>query len=415
MSSGVADLEMNLPVGNATLYQLSSTAKIFTGTTLMTLVEDGLVTLDARVGQYLPEIPAEWQHVTVRQLLTHTSGLPDLVTCDDRPEADAVACALELGDPAPPGDRFSYNQTNYYLVQKIIEQVSGVAFPDLVAQRMFERFGITEFVYAGASDVPVPGRARSYYPDGAGGLEPRIYRFPDYLFAAAGLNVSLNGAVTWVQALEGDRILSPEARAAMWQEPTLNDGRVSTYAMGWDLKTHAPGHRSAGHSGGNLTTVRMFLRDSVSVVVLANGSSQRLDPDRLAEELAALIVPAVQTPAERLASEMRALLVTSGIDSVLQRLIAVMAAPGTLDHEAEAALNRLGYELLDRNRAADAVEVLRLVVEAFPDSWNAHDSLGEAYLAYGDWDAARSHYSRSVELNPDNDNGRAALRELGES
>ena len=413
-SYGVADLPSGVPATNATLYQLSSTAKIFAASAFMTLVEDGLVALDAPVGTHLPEAPEAWRHVTVRQLLAHLSGLPDIVACDRLPEGEAVECALKLGEPDPPGERFAYNQTNYYLVQKILERTTGSSLPDFVARRTFASLGITGALYAGESSETIPGRASSYYPDGDGGVQPREYSFPPYLFAAAGLNASLDAVVTWVRALEAGRLLRPETVAEMWREPTLNDGSVSSYALGWDLKTHAPGHRSAGHSGGRLTAVRIFMQDSLAVVVLANGSAMRIDPDAIAEELAALIVPEVQAPGDRLASEMRAALADSGIGAALELHARFASDPSRMDDSVEDAMNSLGYELLGRRQTGDAVDVLRVTAESFPDSWNAHDSLGEAYLAHGNVEAARAEYERSLELNPENENAWEVLRGLSE-
>ena len=421
-SYGLADLESGVAATNATLYQLSSSAKIFSATALMTLVEDGLIDLDAPVGEILPGTPAAWRHVTPRQLLAHISGLPDIVRCDTLHEPEAVACALALRDPRPPGERFEYNQTNYYLVQKLIERTTGTSLPDYVADRMFEPLGVTGAVYAGDSGEPLSGRARSYYPDGDGGWQEREYQFPTYLYAAAGLNASLDAVVAWVRAMQGEQILVAGTRDVMWRPPVLNDGSVSGYALGWDVGTHGAGHVSVGHSGGRLTTVRLFPRDSLAVVVLANGSAWSLNPDEIAEELAALMVPAIQSPASRLASEMREAFTraTPAADSftatatreALDIYVRFLSEPSPPDPSVEGAMNELGYDLLERGLTADAVEVLRLTAEAFPESWNAHDSLGEAYAESGNTELARVEYRRSLELNPDNDHAREMLRGL---
>ncbi len=420
-SYGLADLESGIAATNATLYQLSSSAKIFSSTALMTLVENGLIELDAPVGQILPGTPAAWQHVTPRQLLAHISGLPDIVRCDTLHEAEAVACALELGDPRPPGERFEYNQTNYYLVQKLIERATGTSLPDYVADRMFEPLGVTGAVYAGDSAEPLPGRARSYYPDGNGGWEEREYHFPVYLYAAAGLNASLDAVVAWVRAMQAGRILAAGTREVMWHPPALNDGSVPGYALGWDVGRHGAGHVSVGHSGGRLTTVRLFPRDSLAVVVLANGSAWSLNPDEIAEGLAALVVPEIQSPGSRLASDMREALTraTAAADSftatgtreALDIYVRFLSDPSP-DPSVEGAMNELGYDLLERGLTAAAIEVLRLTAEAFPESWNAHDSLGEAYAESGNIELARAEYRRSLELNPDNDHAREVLRGL---
>jgi tetratricopeptide (TPR) repeat protein len=232
--------------------------------------------------------------------------------------------------------------------------------------------------------------------------------------------MSLEAVVVWMRALEAGALLDPETMAEMWREPELADGHMSNYALGWDWRTHGAGHRSVGHSGGHLTTVRVFPQDSLAVVVLANGSAWSVDPDRIAEGLAALVVPEILSAGSRLAWEMRAGFAAvategrarTGAHEALDLYGRVAADPDRLDASVEREMNRLGYELLERGRTGDAVEVLRLTAAVFPDSWNAHDSLGEAYLADGNTELARMEYRRSLELNPENENAREVLRGL---
>jgi len=410
---GVANVELGAPMTTATLVQLSSTSKAFTGVVAAELAQEGTLDLEAPAKSYLDDLPAAWGEVTVRQLLDHTSGLPEVLECETGDRAEALACVTALAPPDPPGARFRYNQTNYFLVLRILEKLSGKAFPDLMRERLFAPLGMLSTRYDGSHLDPVPGRATSYYPDGRGGLRLREFDFPEYLFSAAGLNGSLEDVVRFVSALDRGELLAPEWRAELWRAAVLADGSRSFYGLGWDLHDHGGGHFSVGHEGGRLTTLRHYLDEDLSVTVLTNGSTVRFDPDRIATRIAALFAPELATRMDAVEDAMRRHLLRDDLAGVLAAYRAALAAPDAdraLD--SESAINSLGYDLLARGRPDDAVALLRLNVERFPDSANAHDSLGEAYAAAGDPESALHQYRESLRLDPGNDNAKEWIERL---
>lgn len=413
-SHGVVDVVAGEPVSDDHLYQLSSSSKLFSSTALMALVQDGSVELDGTVGDYLPGAPAAWRHVTVRQLLSHQSALPDIVRCDgSRGEAAHLACTVALADPGEAGDRFEYNQTNYFLVQKILERATGRSLPEFVVERLFAPLGIEGVRYEGSSEARFPGLVSSYYPDGEGGVEPREYDFPTYLYAAAGLNASLNALVAWVTAFQAGAIIERAVMEEMWTAPDFNDGRRSPYALGWDVRPHAPGHRSVGHEGGGLTTVRIFPADSLAVVVLVSGYASRFAPDEVAADIAGMVEPSLVDGFSGMVAQMREALQ----DGDAARAVDVFAQTAGEDElsagRVERAFNRMAYELIHFRRFADAATLLEAGVGHLSESWILHDTLGEALLGAGDEEAAVAHYRRSLELNGDNDNAREVLESLG--
>src|SRR6185503_11427020 len=134
-------------VDNKTVFPIFSCTKAFTGVAVMQLVEEGRVDLSAPVSRYLDGLPPAWQQITIRQLLTHVSGLPNILNL-----LDPVTYGLPHGTSeeqiwtklksipvnSPAGERFSYNQTNYYLLGKVIEKLTGKPIAEVFKERQFE-------------------------------------------------------------------------------------------------------------------------------------------------------------------------------------------------------------------------------------------------------------------------------------
>lgn len=166
-SYGVASIELSAPVTPRTVFPLASITKTFTATAVMLLVERNTISLDDALGSILPNVPDNWKPITVRQLLGHTSGLPDVMTNpftgtwlgDTREDALAKLGALPL--QAKPGETWSYNQTNYMLLGMIVEARSGMSFDEFLKRHVLDPLSPGAFVY-GDSKVVVPNRGSWY-------------------------------------------------------------------------------------------------------------------------------------------------------------------------------------------------------------------------------------------------------------
>ncbi len=241
-----------------------------------------------------------WGGVTVHQLLTHTSGLPDVlvkpgrgpVIAETGEEALKKLAALPL--PAGPGEKWAYNQTNYYLLLRIVEKLSGTALEEYFRQHFFEPLDMKSTRFGDSRDV-VTARATSY-ERGTAGLQTRWVTFPAFLHSAAGVNTSAPDFHRWVEALALGKLVKPASLEMMWETVKLRDG--TTFHHGKSSRGYAcgfatddrPGHRSVGHSGGGTAAFRYFRDDRLVVVVLLNGNT---DPDEILEGIAAAYVPAL--------------------------------------------------------------------------------------------------------------------------
>ena len=303
-ASGAAHVELGVPASPSTLFQLSSTAKAFTGVLAMRLVEQGRLSLDAPITRYLPDAPSGWAAVTLRHALTNTSGVPGVDAIagaleGDRSPARVLAELYRLAPEPRPGHAFEYDGGSYFVAQRAMERAAGRDFASLMRAEVLAPAGMTGASYWGSSLEVLEGAATDYYPDDSGALRQRDFVFPPYLWGAGGLAASAEDLLRFARALTAHRLLEPASLDELWTSVTLNDGSRVTYGLGWDTKTHAPGQPSAGHSGGYLTTLRVYPESGLTVVLLTNGFRRPFNPDDLATAVAAVWDPAIIGLAER--------------------------------------------------------------------------------------------------------------------
>ncbi|WP_432381404.1 serine hydrolase domain-containing protein [Duganella sp. P38] len=274
-SYGVAELPHAIPVTPDSVFSINSATKSFTGVAIMQLVEQGKVDLSAPVSRYLQDLPPAWQAVTVAQLLNHTSGLPDIVARQTWQVAPAgnwdAAWRQVQAMPMDfaPGERFRYNQTNYLLLGKIIDQLSGQPFTQFIRQRQFDVAGMRRTGFGDMQDV-IPGRAPSYRLDADGKTyKAMVDDFPPFLRAGAGINTSADNLARWIIALQKGRLLSPASLRTLWQPGRLADGRAAPWALGWPVIRERE-YRTVAGIGGARSAFYLYPDHDLAVIILTN-------------------------------------------------------------------------------------------------------------------------------------------------
>ncbi|OFA01990.1 serine hydrolase domain-containing protein [Duganella sp. HH101] len=418
---GSASVEFGIPVADDTVFAINSITKAFTGVAAMRLAEQGRLDLSAPAGRYLADLPEAWRKVTLRQLLSHMSGLPDMMRAPTV-ETDAVAAwAWVQAQPLrfPPGTRFDYCQTNYTLIQRIVNQIEGRPLDAPLADEQLRMAAMNRTAYGDATTV-IPGKAPTYrwalggpmiagYRAAAsttpGTLAVSAERFLPFRRASSGLNSTIGDMARWLIVLESGRLLKADSLAALWTPVAFNDGRLGQWGLGWQVLTRGT-HRAVGMTGGGRAAAYLYPEDKVGVVILTNLAGAF--PEDMVDKIASLYAPGLDlsgVPALRIALEEQGYeQVRAAADSIER------AHPGMTWPELE--LNDWGYRLLSTGRARDALSVLRFVAERFPDSANAHDSLAQASLVNGDKAMAIRHYRRALALDPANSGAARHLAEL---
>ena len=299
-SFGWADLERRVRVTPDTLFEIGSVTKQFTAVALMLLVEDGKLGVDDLLGSHLAGLPDAWQGVTLRHLLTHTSGIADYeelmgyvgyrqVMTAEQVIAVVAAKPLEF----TPGERFNYSNTGYFLLTLVIERVSGQPFIDLLRQRVLLPAGMLR---TGSSEPTrvLPRRAAGYeFKDGA--FQNRDAMQPSATLGAGMLVSTLADLARWDAVLDSRALLRPESWQLLWTEALLNDGKGSGYCLGWFVGSmrSRPLLEHSGGTPGFTTQVLRLPQDRLTVIVFGNSYSSSAVID-VAGHLARLHLPALR-------------------------------------------------------------------------------------------------------------------------
>ena len=296
---GSADLAGKTPVKLDTVFEIGSISKQFTAMAVMMLVEEGKISLEASIATYLPDVPEPWRPITVRHLLTHSSGIREYLSDPDLAKevheaGDHAAVARLLTGRLPldfaPGATWAYSNSGYLLLGHIVERASETPYWDFMKARVFEPAGMlsTRSSDAGAK---IRNRARGYAWTGERfEVRPPV---PLKAFAAGAIVSTIQDMAKWEAALHAGRLLSKGSYETMWTPLRIERGAPPpfSYGFGWVIDAHHGG-KVVLHSGGTpgfSSAIRRHIKEGVTVIVLANQGDRIIDP--LAVDIAGLAVP----------------------------------------------------------------------------------------------------------------------------
>lgn len=426
---GIADLEARTPVTRSTVFSLNSATKSFTGVAIMQLVEAGKLSLDAPGSKYLDDLPPAWSSITLRQFLTHSSGVPDIIIqpkgqgtgslVGEGGEESAWSTVKTLPMDFASGARFQYNQTNYVVLGKIIDRVSGMPFTTFMKQRQFDPVAMPNARFGDARDV-VPGRTRSYRYAGGQvgssaakrGLEHAFDDFTPMIRTAGGLNATAEEVARWIIGLQTGKLLRPSSLAAMWTPARFTDGTPTPWGMGWPLKKRVK-HPVVAGIGGRRSAFFIYPDDDLAIVVLTNLAGGT--PEDFIDEIAGQFYPDLLAanggglpPAVKL---LRAELMANGFQTAPAAYARLKQRKASYSL-SENDLNNWGGRLLQEGEPGNSVAVFKLNTQLYPNSANTHDSLAEGYEATGQKNLAITSYRRSLALDPANGHAKDRLKAI---
>jgi CubicO group peptidase (beta-lactamase class C family) len=298
---GLENVELDVPVKPATIFQTGSVGKQFASMAVMMLVEEGKVGLDDHVSKYFPGAPASWKEITVRRLLTHTSGIPDYTEKvinlrQDYTEEELLKKFETLPLDFAPGDKWKYSNTGYALLGFLIRKVTGQFYGDFLHDRIFKPLGMNATRIISEADI-IPNRAAGYQLV-KGELKNQEWVSPTLNTTADGaLYTTVLDMAKWDAALYTEKLVKKSSLEQMWTPVRLNNGSTYHYGFGWDLN-RVNGRRLIEHGGawqGFTTFIARYVDDRLTVIVLTNLDSDHSNPGKIAHHVAGIYVPAIQT------------------------------------------------------------------------------------------------------------------------
>ncbi|HEY4212765.1 MAG TPA: serine hydrolase domain-containing protein [Steroidobacteraceae bacterium] len=303
---GEASLEFHVPVAPTTLFHVASVTKSFAAVGVMKLIEGGRVKLDDGIGMYVEGLPESWRSVKVRELLSHTSGLPDIVkpgSADPIAATAQEAIALLRDRPLDfePGTHYRYCQTDYMLLGLLIEKLSGQSFVEFCRTQLFAPAGLKDPQF-GDSHTLIRNRGPIYTPFDfdakgapiAGELKVQNWKSPPMVYPNNGLNISAQDLARFVVALMNGKLISRASLDTLLTPVRFKDGTLSQIppspeypwrgeALGGLLLVPDAQHPAAGGTGGPYAAYLFYPKDGLGVVVLTN--TQESNPDGIVGDI----------------------------------------------------------------------------------------------------------------------------------
>ena len=269
---GSASLEWDIPNTPATKFRLGSLTKQFTAASILLLEEGGKLKLDDPLNKYIPDAPAAWDKITIFNLLTHTSGIPNFTSLpeytslklQETPVAKTVATVRDKPLDFAPGEKMSYSNSGYLVLGYVIERITGGSYEKFVTDNLFTPLGMKDSGYDSNTAI-IPRRAAGYTPSRTGPLNAAFIHM-SIPHAAGALYSTTEDLLRWELGLFGGKLISATSLSKM-TTPFKND-----YAFGLTVQTVA-GRKVIQHGGGieGFNTLLAYYPDSkVTVAVLAN-------------------------------------------------------------------------------------------------------------------------------------------------
>jgi CubicO group peptidase (beta-lactamase class C family) len=306
---GIAYVPFSIPVKTNTIFSINSISKVFTSVAIMQLQEQNKLNINDRIFHYIDSIPENWKQITIKQLMSHTSGLPDIEDekglIGDKGQDSAWLKVKKLPLQSKVGEKFNYNATNYYILQRIIEKCSATTFEKFVRKNQFDVLGMQQIYYGNSYDV-IENKCPTYsyyYQDKITGeyikgikLNEIYEEFPSKMITDAGAFTTAEEMAKWINGLQSGKLLKKnEDINTIWEPVKLNNGSydgfgglLNAYALGWPVIIRQ-NHPAVAPLGGGRAAFIIYPKDNLTIILFTNLTG--IFPEEIIEKIAAFYIP----------------------------------------------------------------------------------------------------------------------------
>ncbi|MGY8985836.1 MAG: serine hydrolase domain-containing protein [Sphingomonadales bacterium] len=279
---GLSNLELHIPNKAETVFRLGSISKQFTAAGIMLLKEEGKLEIDDPITKFLPTYPTNGHVITIRNLLTHTSGIKNYTAMQEFQNIVGQEMTVDemvdffKNEPINfvPGEKYSYSNSGYFLLGVIIEKISGITYENFIQERIFTYLSLDNSYYGDFNRI-INNRATGY-SQGEEGLINSNYMSMSIPYAAGSLISNVDDMAKWNKALFAGKVVSQDSLREMTSPFTLNNGEISNYGFGLGIRTFK-GQPMISHGGGifGFSTNGAYLPESdIYVAILGNTDFQ---------------------------------------------------------------------------------------------------------------------------------------------
>lgn len=411
---GKASLEDDKAVDKNTAFKIFSTTKIITNIGIFQLIEQGKLSLEDPISNYLENTPIEWQNVKIKNLLSHSSGLPDVIRFQEIPTTAPIDEKIALLSKKPmefaTGNEYRYNQTNYLFLAKIIEKITGLTFEDYILKNQFS--SVKSGVYFSSNfGESLPNSAFRYnYNDQTRKYVKSISNFGTDAHSANGLNISLPNFIRWNENLDKDIYLKKETKYEMWKPfPFANN--KDRFAFGWEI---VPVNKilSYGFTGGNETAFRKFIDRDLTIIFLSNGHkySNLYVQSQVINHVASIVDKTLKDDFLLAGEQVNQFFLKLNFAKAKENYLALKKIHP--DWNFEYRLNVIGYTLIEHGRLDEGIKIFELNAKENPKSGNAFDSLADGYFRNNQLVLSKENYQKSLAISQDNTNAKEMLKKI---
>lgn len=299
-SFGSAHAQLKVPMTIDKSFPVASISKLFSSVALHKLLNIHKRDVSEIVGDFLPnrnDLPESWRKLTLEQLLSHTSGIPDQIDYQIFLAPDSEKSVINALRDKPfssrPGTESKYNATGFLLIRAIFEKLANQDFESYMQTEYFDKFNLSSAKYGGFKKV-IPNRV-TCYQNSNGNLEMFPLNYSPPMYAGAGLNISIDDLTKWFKAIQEEKILTKEQLEKIWTPVKLNSGKDGYFGLGWESYRFQDGYRMVGHGGAGISSFRYYWNEqtsqNVTVILLTNGALDwTIRPNQINSQIATMIL-----------------------------------------------------------------------------------------------------------------------------
>jgi serine beta-lactamase-like protein LACTB len=409
-AAGYSDVENSIPATNKTIYRIASISKPITAVAILQLAEKGKINLDEDARKYIPYFPQKKWKFTVRQLLNHTSGIRNYKTADEFNNKEHFntteqALMVIMNDPLnfKPGTRFQYTTLGYNLLAAIIESVSGMDYNTYIRKFIFDPAGMTS-TFAEVQKNIVYNRAHGYIKNEYRELENAPLADLSIKYAGGGLISTAGDLLKFADCLMKGILIKPSTLDTMLIPAKLSNGKIIDYGLGLSFGTENSGDYFFAHAGNGTGFSSFFVafpREKLAAVCLVNINDRDLGNPAL--QLAMFYADKKYEKIKiSLADSLLRLTLRSGIDSAINFYNRLQDDPDSLFINDKEELLFFGKDLLNINKAVQAISFFRVLAHKFPDDPEIFTILAKAYYYDKNKGLAIRNFRNVLKLDPGN-------------